>query len=232
MRKALKVIPLGAVIFLTGCIVEPCISLHPFYTDKDVVFESALVGSWLQYQAKGDASPLAIPQVWDFSKSEATEGTAQGYDLNVSVGNYAASYRAYVMKVDDTLFLDLFPSELQTPQLAAMSEDGDQVSDEEEAGILVAADFMLHCVPTHSAWQVHLDRDELALTPLDDDWVDAQAQENTLGLRYATVSDRTVLTASSRELRDFLLRHAHDDQAFPSAREFRRQSLAPPEPKK
>jgi hypothetical protein len=74
MRTALKLIPLGAVVFLTGCIVP---SLNPFYTDKDVVFERALAGSWLEYQVEGDPSPPAIPQPWAFTKSEVTEGTAQ-----------------------------------------------------------------------------------------------------------------------------------------------------------
>jgi hypothetical protein len=92
--------------------------------------------------------------------------------------------------------------------------------------------FMLHYVPTHSVWRVRLNRDELVLTPLGDDWVAEQAQEKTLGLRYETVSDTTVLTASPEELREFLLRHAHDDKAFPTPWTYRRQKPTTPEPKK
>jgi len=228
MRTALKVIPLGALVFLTGCIVP---SLNPFYTDKDAVSEGALVGSWLMYQAEGNTAPPAIPQVWTFTKSEATEGTAHGYDLNVSVKDYTASYWAYLMKVNDTLFLDLLPDELHTPQFEPITDDAREQSPEEEAGGEVTGLFMLHYVSTHSVWRVRLDRDELALTPLGDDWVTAQAGEKTLGLRHETVSGTTVLTASSEELRDFLLRHAHDDQAFPTPWRFRRQSPVPPESK-
>jgi hypothetical protein len=222
MRTALKVIPLGALVFLTGCIVP---SLHPFYTDKDLVFERALVGSWLEYQVEGDPSPPAIPQVWTFSKAESTnaEGAADGYDVKVRVKDYMASYQARLMKANDTLFLDLLPDELQTPEFRPKADDGRQQSAEEGAGGEVTGLFMLHYVPTHSVWRMRLDHDELMLTPLGDDWATAQAGEKTLGLRYETVSDTTVLTASSEELRGFLLRHAHDDKAFPTPWVYRRQ---------
>ncbi len=50
MRIALAVVLLGMLVALTGCdilgldFVVP--SLHPFYTNEDVVFDPALLGSW------------------------------------------------------------------------------------------------------------------------------------------------------------------------------------------
>jgi hypothetical protein len=230
MRIALTIVLLGMAVFLTGCLVVP--SLHPFYTDKDVVFEPALVGSWQEYQVESGAPPPAIPQVWAFSKNEGTDRAPNGYDLSVSVKDYTASYQAYLVKVGDSLFLDLLPNGLQTPEIRTGSDAKSQQSPEEEAGSNVQMLSLLHYVPSHSIWRARLNGNELEIATLDEDWVTQQVQEKTLGLRYETVQDTTVLTASPEELREFLLKHAHDDKAFPDPWTYRRQKPTPPEPQK
>jgi hypothetical protein len=36
------IVPVGLVLLLSGCVS----SIHPFYDEKDVVFDSALLGTW------------------------------------------------------------------------------------------------------------------------------------------------------------------------------------------
>ncbi len=221
MRIASAVVLLGMAALLTGCLVVP--SLHPFYTDKDTVFEPALVGSWQEYQMGGNATPPAIPQVWAFSKSEDADRAPNGYNLIVGTKGYTATYQAYLVKVGDSLFLDLFPGELQTPEVNVKSDDESQQSPEDEAGSNVQMLSLVHYVPSHSIWRVRLNGDELELALLGEDWVTQQVQEKTLGLRCETAQDVTVLTASTEELREFLLKHADDDKAFPTPWVYRRQ---------
>lgn len=234
MRTALAVVLLGMVIFLTGCISP---SLHPFYTAKDLVFEPALVGSWEEQPDKDEAPSAKPPEVWAFKRSEGTEEShANAYDLTVSVKDHVASYNAHLAKVGDTLFLDLFPEEIRIPEIKP--ESSESQSPEEEAGDEVTALYMAHYIPTHSAWRLRLDGDMLWLSPLNSDWVAEQAQKKTLRLRHEDVSGdcggsgTPLLTASPKELRKFLLKHAHDDKAFSSCSTYKRQKPAPPEPEK
>jgi len=228
MRTALTVVLLGMVVSLTGCIVPIIPSLHPFYTAKDLVFDPALVGSWEQQQAEGEAPRAEPPQAWTFKQSESE---AKAYDLTVSVKDHSASFSAHLAKFGDALFLDLLPNELQIPEFKPEAEESE--SPEEEAGAGVTALYIFHYVPAHSVWRVRLDGNELRLNDLDGGWVAEQVRERTLGLRCEDVSGTPVLTASPEELRKFLLKHRRDDKAFPV---FwcvcKRQEPAPPEPKR
>lgn len=241
MRKALTVVLVGMVILLAGCtlslfdLVVP--SLHPFYTAKDLIFDPALVGSWEQQQKEGKAPSAKPSQVWVFKRSESTEeGEANAYDLTVNVVDYAASFSAHLAKAGDAVFLDLLPADFKTPQFKpGANESG---SPAEEAGDDVMILYFLHWVPAHSVWRVRLNGDELRLDALGDDWVAEQVREKKLGIRCEDVSGERgesggrVLTASPEELREFLLKHAHDDKAFVSRWTYKRQKPAPPEPKK
>jgi hypothetical protein len=225
------------LLLLTGCF-SFVLSLHPFYAAKDLVFEPALVGSWEEQQDKGEPPSAQPPQVWTFKRSESTEeGNANAYDLTVSVKDHAVSFSAHLAKVGDTLFLDLLPGEPRVPEF--MPQLSESQSPEEDAGDEVMILYLLHFVgAAHSVWRVRLEGDRLQLSALNDDWVAEQAQKKTLRLRHEDVSGEgccsgtPVLTASPKELRKFLLKHAHDDKAFVSRWTYKRQKPAPPEPEK
>jgi hypothetical protein len=57
-----------------GLVLAACIpSVHPFYNDKDVVFEPRLAGQWQEKEKKDP------PQVWKFEA-----GPDKSYKLNVT----------------------------------------------------------------------------------------------------------------------------------------------------
>ena len=80
------------LLVLTGCVV----SLHPVYTQGDIVFEPALVGRW----AEG-------PDVFQFEK--AGDRT---YQLTYTDESGASGrFTAHLLKLDGDLYLDLFPED-------------------------------------------------------------------------------------------------------------------------
>ena len=46
----------GVLLLLSGCIVQ---SLHPLYTDEDVIFDTRLIGQWSEEGSK---------EIWEFSR--------------------------------------------------------------------------------------------------------------------------------------------------------------------
>ena len=88
---------LAAVLILStlfwGCLVP---SLHPIYTEKDLVFDPKLVGVW----GEGD-------DVWRFSK----EGE-KAYRLNVTVDGKPGAFKAHLVELEGHRFLDIQPKAL------------------------------------------------------------------------------------------------------------------------
>jgi len=93
MRSAKILILFGVAIFLTGCVP----SLHPLFTDKDLVFDHALVGTWVDEDGKN---------IWEFKKSEENS-----YELVYTENEEPAKFQAHLLKLGDFLFLDIFPEE-------------------------------------------------------------------------------------------------------------------------
>ena len=84
-----------ASIVLAGCIP----SLHPLYTDKDVVYDANLIGVW-----KGDPNK---PDAWIFKQ----EGKDH-YELTViDEKNKSGNFETYLCKIDGQMFLDIFPGD-------------------------------------------------------------------------------------------------------------------------
>ena len=96
MRRFAFVFILAAALFAQGCLV---VSMHPLYTEEDVVFDEALIGTW------GDAG--GDKEVWTF---EPAEGNA--YRMTVDEeGKEPGHFEAHLVKLGEYLFLDLYPEE-------------------------------------------------------------------------------------------------------------------------
>lgn len=93
MRSAKILIMLGVAIFLSNCVP----SLHPLFTDKDVIFDPTLVGTWIDEDGKS---------TWTFQKSGEN-----AYELVYTENEEPAKFQAHLLKLGDFLFLDIFPEE-------------------------------------------------------------------------------------------------------------------------
>jgi hypothetical protein len=83
-----------AATFIAGCVP----TLNPIYTDKDLVFDPAVLGTWLQEKSSIE---------WKFSKRDDTS-----YDMVFTDnGGRQGHFIARLAKVQGTTFLDLYPQE-------------------------------------------------------------------------------------------------------------------------
>src|SRR5262245_41763896 len=95
-KKIATLITAVVAAALTGCILT---SVYPFYTDKDLVFDQALLGKW---------SKPADGETWQFDK----EGT-NAYRLSVISGGKTNVIQAHLLKLEDARYLDLFSPQVE-----------------------------------------------------------------------------------------------------------------------
>src|SRR3954469_1607326 len=93
MIKPTLVLLASITAILSGCVVT---SVAPYYTEKDAVFEPALVGNWIKH---GDNSDN---EVWKFEKKGES-----GYRFTWITSEKATLMEAHAFKLQDQLFVDL-----------------------------------------------------------------------------------------------------------------------------
>ena len=98
--KSLVLLFLTVAFLAGGCIVT---SLHPLYTQDDIIFDESLVGSWRQ---KNDNT------TWMFKKTENNR-----YQLFVFDEDGSGEFEACLMRLEEYLFLDLTPAEPENTPL-------------------------------------------------------------------------------------------------------------------
>ena len=92
MRTILLVIFIVFLLFMAGCVR----SLHPLYTDNDLVFERGLLGTWAEEKNSKDS--------WIFQKAGEN-----AYDLIHTEKGTSARFEAHLVRLGEFLFLDIFP---------------------------------------------------------------------------------------------------------------------------
>jgi hypothetical protein len=175
--KPRKTFVISAVVFIfvlgmTGCFV---LSVHPLYFEKNLIFESGLVGTWGEKEHEKDLSEL-----WIFKKSGD-----KSYRLIIRDMEEEGMFEAHLLKLGEHMFLDLYPEEPE-----ASSEF-----------------YNMHVIPAHSFIRVSLEGHVLRLGFFDLEWLKKNIEENKVSIKHERRDDMIVLTASTKELQEFVLLH-------------------------
>lgn len=195
MRKfAFLVAAVGAT--LCGCIVT---SIHPLFTDKDVVFEPKLIGTWTE----PDRDPNS-KEAWKFEKAD------NAYKLIISNRDGVAEpFDAHLVKLGTNLFFDIFPSE-------EISKD---IGDKHD----MAAGFFIR---THGIASVLQMEPSLKLAFFSPDKLEKYFQQHPTALKHEIEDKQMVLTASTKELQAFSQKHARDTNLLTDPLELKRNAGA------
>ncbi len=203
--KTKKILFYGLAILLAGC--GPIFSLHPLFTEENIVFDERLLGTWVE-------DPNKPENAWEFSRlDEASVGRLaeefkddfkKFYRLNVTTKENdriaRASVIACLVKLNDQVFLDAFPDKFPS---------GEQ--DIEKLPLLYNAFFF---VPVHTFIKVDLTGSQLKLRLTDDEKFAKLLEAEPAAVKHDTMYDRPLLTASTEELQAFVLKHAGDGRLF------------------
>lgn len=188
-------IAIAGVAVLAGACIP---SVNPFYTDKDVVFDARLLGEW-QKQDKTDG-----PETWKFEKSGD-----KAYKLTVTEKEAKqGEFEARLFKLRQEFFLDLIPSDCHYA-----TNQADLVAFSMFAGHLLVR------VPQLEPG--------LKLAFFDFDWLAKHLEKNPKALAHRTTgkNDKGILlTAETRDLQRFVLKHLGAGELFDKPGEMIRQT--------
>jgi hypothetical protein len=184
MKKRNQIALIATTLLLAAC--AACIpSLNPFYTSKDVVFEDRLLGEWQEKDKPQD------PEIWKFEK-----GDPKAYKLLVTEekGKHG-EFNAHLFKLKEHYFLDLIPTGCDYA-----TNQADLVAFSMFAGHLLAHVAQL--------------QPQLKIAFFDFDWLHKQLTNNPSLLDHHREGDSIVLTASTRDLQRFVLKHLGPGELF------------------
>jgi hypothetical protein len=166
------------ISMITGCIV---LSVYPFYTAKDLIFDPGLAGRWVK-----DGS---TNEFWRF-----TAAGEKSWLLTTADERSTNCFEAHLFRLKQHQFLDLL------------------TTNRDEFGL-----------PAHLITEVARTDSNLSLRFLDYGWLAGLLKTNPATLRHIVVPEKpgdtnsgqmVYLTADTKELQKFLLKHAADTNAF------------------
>ena len=192
MKRTGLGIALIIMSWLAGCV--PPHSLHPIYTDQDVIFEPALLGEWVGADPK---------QICTFSKSKGKAYRLKYENKDGESGNFVV----HLVEINETMFLDLFPEKPNLP----------------DAGL-----YKYHLLPVHTFFLVEQIKPTLQTSFIELDWLKELLKKNPKAIQHEQINDMDdliVLTASTRELQTFFVKHAKTEGAFGKPSEMTRKKL-------
>lgn len=186
MRKLVSITLLGMLVLSAGCIR----SLHPIYTDKDLVFEPSLIGQWAEDNDR---------EMWAFSKKGSTEYNLVYTDDKGRQG----AFSVHLLKIKGNLFLDFLP---------------------EEPDLKENAFYQAHLLPVHTFAHVKQIEPTLQMRFPDPEWLKKLVKEKPGAIRHERIEKEIILTAGTKELQAFWLRHLETEGAFGDASNMKRQT--------
>ena len=171
MKKAATLIFIGLLFLMTGCNFIP--SVHPLYTDQDLIFDPLLVGVW----ADKDGN-----LTWTFTKKAENAYTLLYVDEKGKKGEFTV----HLLEVGDRRVLDIYAADPDIQQ----------------------NDFYkCHLLPVHTFMRMQQQGDGLQMASLKQDWIKKYLQEHPDAIKHEKVDDGILLTAQSKDMQAFLLKH-------------------------
>jgi hypothetical protein len=193
--KTRRIILIGILAtMMSGCLVK---SLHSFYDESDVIYKPELTGKWLD----DDSSK------WVISRFTISKGLLKGDSLDNSylVEMYEdtsrpSRFNVHLFSINGLLYLDFLP----------IMDKGEQEL------------YDIHLVPAHSLARVRFDsNDRMTISWFNEEWLHKLFEENRVRISHEVIlSDETgygkqyVLTASTSELKKFIVKYGNDPNAF------------------
>ena len=160
-------------------------SLHPLFENDERTFEPELAGVWQDKEGENTFTLRWFPDGKMFSlRTELKEQQRVPGQFNAVFG-----------AVGKYSFLQIVP--VRPSNITAKSFYGG------------------HFIQTFSFWKVDLDKDKLVLNPLNYRWVEAMLEAKKLSIKHEQQDGGFImLTASTEDLKAFVLKYADDKGAF------------------
>jgi hypothetical protein len=218
---------LALMACLTGCVPVDCI--NPLYTDKNVIFDPALLGKWVS----------ANPEEGVLRFDRAEEGAYQMVITQKTPSDHSTEtvYLAHLVSLGGEKYLDVSPTQFDgTAQQYLFRTDGSKKGSMFRPGLERISDgvylevrgptpgkgnsqeLQLKLRSAHWICKVYLNEKTLSLSYLDQQWVEEVIKKKLLQAEHLKArsenSAEWLLSGSTAELQQFVVQHADDPGAF------------------
>ena len=188
------------IIFLSGCLT----TLHPIFTEKDLAYDPKLIGTW-KTENQDNKGQVVITNLASESSVELPGNISsikqKGYFISYQNGPGETSkrYIAFLARIGKHLYFDYYPA--------------DRKEDEK-----IDEFFGAHLVKMHTSYRVEILNDgSFELSQLDESYVTKLIDEKKIRISHETdADDNTVITASTQELQQYLLKYGDEPLAYRS----------------
>jgi len=192
MKKIL--LPALAIIAMVAACVP---SVNPFYTDKDVITDPRLTGSWVEDGEKDD------PATWKFT---AETNNAYTVELKEDKGK-TGSFEGHLFKLGGEYLLDLTPTECSYAT--------------NQSTIVGVA-----MIPGHLLLRVQFTDKKINLAFCDPEWVKKFLEKTPSAIGHRVVDGNVILTAETSVLQKFVVKHLGKGELFSDGGDYRRPTGA------
>jgi len=187
-NKALLVTLLLGILAADGC--GPVNSLFALYTSEDKFFDENLIGEWQQTPATATESEKNGR--WVFLRGGDTSVYKTSLVTIGKRGGFVAKGR--LVRLGKAVFVDFEPD-------TSSSGDGELT-------------LPYPVIESHMIGRVWIEKDQVRIHFLDENWIKKQLKEGKLTLAHAGPAETPILNATTAELRKFAQEHAEDEEAF------------------
>ena len=187
--KTKKLLFYMLAVIIGGCV--PVLSLHPLYTEKDVVVDKKLYGTWTD-------DPNGTKTTWEFKSIDEPKNAYQL--IFTDEDGKKGSFVTRLVKLQGKLFMDIYPRALPSD-----ANDSSELAWPHNAFFLIPAHFFL---------KVDSIEPQLKLRLMLESDLEELLKENPSAVEHTSVGDRLVLTGSTKKLQEFILKYADDERVF------------------
>jgi hypothetical protein len=188
------------LIFLSSCLT----TLHPIFTEKDLAYDPKLIGTW-ETDSTGNKRRAVITNLSTESSIDLPENISsikqKGYLISYQRedGETTEQYIAFLARIGKHLYFDYYPADKKE----------DRKLDEF---------FGVHFVKMHTSYRVDISKGgSFELTQLDEGYVRKLIDEKKIRISHEIDADNnTVITASTKELQQYLLKYGDEPSAYRS----------------
>ncbi len=178
---------------LTACLVGCVPSLHELYTEDTLVYDPALVATWEEKDA-----------TWTFKG----DPNSKSYELLIveqdkERGRLESQMEARLVELDGKRYLDLFP--------------------QKDVKLNVGNWFSTGLLRAHTFLKTEIKNGKLLLSVMDLDTVEKMIEKNPGLVKHEKTEDRIVLTASPKELQEFIKKNTGVKDFFGEPEELKRR---------
>ena len=189
------------LIFLSSCLS----TLHPIFTEKDLAYDPKLIGTW-NTEKQGTKERVVISNLATENSVELPGNIStikqKGYFItHHDEDGDTKQYIAFLARIGKHLYFDYYPADKKE----------DRKLDEF---------FGIHFVKMHTSYRVEFLNDgSFELSQLDGSYVKSLIDEKKIRISHEIdAEDDITITASTKELQQYLLKYGDEPSAYESAK--------------